>query len=671
MNFIKIKMEKNINNKFLTKNFQSQTKDKFSNNKSPLFSKTYFHNHLIKKPFLNEIKNTIIQNEEDNKKNNLEKSISLLKLFSSKSLIFEPKNGITIPEVHKKGKTCSFRSTKNLYPIKSRKSSSNLSDKNNYLYLTSSLNNSKKSKKLKIFKSLKDLNNIKKVCKKDNKKDNMIDLIHDKEINVCLDLIKSIHVNKRNKENGLNNINNYKSQETDDLIKMIKKFNIDNITNQRIIESQINKNKNLNPKIYPLNSCSLSTTTNYKSNQSKINDMINNITFYKNNKNNYINSIKNHFISPINNNDSIINYIEDNININNNHNSIINNSSTIINKVNESSNLNNNSLSFYINDNIAKKKMIKSTNNNINNKSIKSLGRKISYDPKSDINFQTGFVRSQQKIFENTYEKFYNNKRNPIKVEEFSKRKKEQNVISLPEIEEYKSIIKEIKLHKNKTMKNSKSVYDINKDNNELASKDRLIEELNNMFINQKNIFLHNLKENYGDHVRKAIDIHKEIINKNIQEINKNQRKPNIYVDGYSLLDCTINKKIKDYNYILGNKFHDKNEKEKKAEIFEQISNELQNNIKNNEDKLLHEKERYDQYFIQKLHFNNEKLPEGENLLKDDKLNLRMYKLKVFKGNHTIGSQADNKIDEPKISENDRIYKEFLNFKNDYKNRDY
>jgi hypothetical protein len=183
----------------------------------------------------------IIQNEEDNKKNNLEKSISLLKLFNSKSIIFEPKTRITIPEIHKKGKTCSFRATKNLYPFKGRKSSSNCSVKNNYLYLTSSLNNSKKSKKLKIFKSLNDLSNIKKACKKGNNKDNMIDLIHDKEINVCLDLIKSIHVNKRNKENEFNNINNYKSQETDDLIKMIKKFNIDNINKQRIIESQINK----------------------------------------------------------------------------------------------------------------------------------------------------------------------------------------------------------------------------------------------------------------------------------------------------------------------------------------------------------------------------------------------------------------------------------------------
>jgi hypothetical protein len=398
--------------------------------------------------------------------------------------------------------------------------------------------------------------------------------------------------------------------------------------------------------------------------------MISNITFYKNNNNHYINSIKNNFISPINNNDSIINYIEDNMNINNNHNSIFSNSSTIINKVNENSNSNNNNLSFYINDNFTKKKMIKSINNNINNKSIKSLGRKIAYDPKNDINFQTGFVRSQQKIFENTYEKFYNNKRNPIKVDEFSKRKKEQNVISLPEIEEYKSIIKEIKLHKNRSMKKCNSVYDIKKDNNELAPKDRLIEELNNMFINQKNIFLHNLKENYGDHVRKAIDIHKEIVNRNIQEINKNKRKPNIYVDGYSLLDCTINKKIKDYNYILGNQFHDKNEKEKKAIIFERISNELQNNIKNNEDELLHEKNIYDQHFIQKLHFNNEELAEDENLLKDDKLNLRMRRLKVVKGNHTNCSEADNKIDEPKISENDRIYNEFLSFKNNYKNRD-
>ena len=662
-------MDENKTIKHLTKGIQTQPIDNYYNSRPPLFSKTYFHNHIIKKPLVNSIKNSIIQNEEENSKNNLEKSISLLRLFTNKSILFESKNDKIIPVIHKKGKTCSFRVKNDLYPLKKKKESYNFSNnRNNHFYLTTSLNNLKKKKELKIFKSVNDISKIKKNdCKID--KDNMIDLIHDKEINVCLDLIKSIDINTRNKENGFKTIDNY-SQETNDLIKIIKKFNIDNIANQRIIENQIIQYKNMKPEFNPLNTMSLSmSTTNYKTNNSKINNIINNnITLYKSNINHYKNNSKDPFISLVNSNESTININDDNMN-SNIFNIINKKSSTTVNKINESSIMNNNS-SFNINDKISKKKMIKSFSHNLNKISSKSLGKQFGHNKKGEINFQTGFVNSQQKTYDDPYTKFFNNKRNKIKFEEFKKRKKEKNAISLPEIEEYKNIIKQIKTHKNRGINKSRSVHDFNQDSNEFVAKDRLIEELNNMFLNQKNIFLNNLKENYGENVKKPIDIYKENVNKNIKEINKFKRKINLYVDGYSLLDSTINKKINQYNYILGDKFHDKKEKEKKEKLFNLISDEYEKNIKNNKEELFNAKKKYDQYFVQKLQFNNEKKPQI------DKLNLRMHKFEVVKDKHTIGLHEDiknnnNGNNENNLNNNDKMYNEFISFKNEYKNHDY
>ena len=83
-----------------------------------------------------------------------------------------------------------------------------------------------------------------------------------------------------------------------------------------------------------------------------------------------------------------------------------------------------------------------------------------------------------------------------------------------------------------------------------MVLKDKLVEEINNIYQGQKNTFLNDLKNNFGDNEKMEVDSFKKQINENIKRINKIKRMPNSFVDGYSLFDGTINKKIKEYNYI-------------------------------------------------------------------------------------------------------------------------
>ena len=643
------------NNKFnlLTKRHQTQQLNKIIDNKHSLFSRTYSQKHLLDKPALNEIKDKI-NDSDDNKTNiNFEKSLSLLKLFSNKSNLFESYNSRIIRDNNRKGKTCSFTVKNNLYPIKNKKASFFLSNKKNNFYLTSSLNNSIKNNELKNCNSAKFLN----INEFNN--DNMIDLIHDKEIKVCLDLIKSFPENKRKKNKSLKSINNCKSQETDNLIKMIKNFNIDNITNQRIIENEIKKNYNFKPEINPINTLSMST--NYKTNNMKMNN-----SKFKFNISNYSNNLNSSLISFKNNNDSnILKQMNDS--------NILNkmNDSNTMNKMNDSNIINNNNSSYINNNNLTKTKMIRSINNKMNSINSRNMQTKMKYDQRNEINFHTGFVRKQKKIYDNAYANYFkNHKKDIIKVEEFRKKKKEANKISLPEIEEYKNIIKDIELRNNKTIKKSKSVFN-NKEKNEIVLKDKLIEELNNIYLDQKNLFLNNLKENYGDSKTMGIELYKRIINENIHNINKIKREPHIFVDGYSLLDGTINKKLKQYNYILGNKYHDRNVKEEKAEKFHQISDEFENTIKNNREDLINEKNFYKQLFISSLDFNKDK---NEDMYPEQKIDFSKYKFEVINGNLTMGSDKVFKINNPQAySENnnkeDINYNDYINFKNEYKNK--
>ena len=171
----------------------------------------------------------------------------------------------------------------------------------------------------------------------------------------------------------------------------------------------------------------------------------------------------------------------------------------------------------------------------------------------------------------------------------------------MPEIEEYKSIIKDIENRRKRELRRSQSVLNLNRDKNDFVLKDQLVEKLNNLYNNQKNIFLNSLKDNFGDSEKFKVQSYKKEINENIRRINKIKREPNSFVDGYSLFDGRINKKLKQYNYILGNKFHDKDIKEEKAENYNEICQEFENKIKNYKNEILNEQKIYKQIFIPKI----------------------------------------------------------------------
>ena len=334
-------------------------------------------------------------NFKSDKNENLEKSISLLKLISNKAYLTAPMNFKIIPEIQKKGKTCSFTLKNNIFSLKNKKSNYNISSKTNSFYLISSINKTKK-KKFKNYNSSKDLDGY--------KRDNMIDLIHNKEIKVCLDLIKSFPENGRNKQRRLNLNKDFKSEVTNGLVKSIKFFNIDNINNQRILENQIIKNSDYIPRSLSeyntlKNATLLSISTNYKTKNSPLNDKT------KFNNSNY-NDLNNTSIS-MKNNSNLLKYINDN----------------------KIYNLNNSEE----NKNFLKKQISKIINHNNN------LQKKFDEYKKNEINFVTGFVRSQKNINGDVFTKYLNNKEKfEINIQNYKKKKEESNKLSLPEIQEYK-----------------------------------------------------------------------------------------------------------------------------------------------------------------------------------------------------------------------------------------
>jgi hypothetical protein len=257
-----------------------------------------------------------------------------------------------------------------------------------------------------------------------------------------------------------------------------------------------------------------------------------------------------------------------------------------------------------------KLKMSKSFNSKINSNlnNNDNIYNKLIYDPRNEINFNTGFIKSQKNIYEDVYSKYFKkskiNKKNEIRARRYRQKKEEANKLTLPEIEEFKSIIKEIERQKIRENRRNKSVIFNNK--NDLIVKDQLLEELNSIFKEQKNMFLNSLKCNFGDTEKAREDFRKKEINKNIQNINKIRRAPNVFVDGYSLIDGSINKKLKQYNYILGNKFHDKEQKKEKEIKFNKCVNEFENKINYYKKKLMEEKEIYKQIFKPKIDFSKD-----------------------------------------------------------------
>ena len=503
-------------------------------------------------------KENIKNNTNDDFRNNM----SLIKLLSNKTHFVMDNNFTLFHGDSKRGRTTSFiaddresqtRNNKFYYPFKN-------SRKNFYL---TSFKPSYKIKKMKISNSCQDLNNYNKY--------NVIDLIHEKEIQLCLELIKKYPDIEKNKDRNVN-VRELKTKETSDIIREIKRFNFDNIKDQKTVADQILDNYNylINYENIPLSTLSMST--NYRTNKMPMNSM------YKLN---------------------ISNISTNNVNFN---------SSTI--SKNNSSILNNNSSSN--NKTLLKLKMSKSFNSKINSNlnTNNNIYNKLIYDPRNEINFNTGFIKSQKNIYEDVYSKYFknkkHNKKNEIKARRYRQKKEEANKLTLPEIEEFKSIIKEIEKQKMRENRRNKSVI-FNKDKNDLIVKDQLLEELNSLYKKQKDMFLNSLKSNFGDTEKAREDLRKKEINKNIQNINKIRRAPNVFVDGYSLLDGSINKKLKQYNYILGNKFHDKEQKKEKELKFNQCVNEFENKINYYKKKLMEEKEIYKKIFKPKIDFSKDK----------------------------------------------------------------
>ena len=503
-------------------------------------------------------KDNIKNNTNDDFRNNM----SLIKLLSNKTHFVMDNNFTLFHGDSKRGRTTSFiaddresqtRNNKFYYPFKN-------SRKNFYL---TSFKPSYKIKKMKISNSCQDLNNYNKY--------NVIDLIHEKEIQLCLELIKKYPDIEKNKDRNVN-VKELKTKETSDIIREIKRFNFDNIKDQKTVADQILDNYNylINYENIPLSTLSMST--NYRTNKMPMNSM------YKLN---------------------ISNISTNNVNFN---------SSTI--SKNNSSILNNNSSSN--NKTLLKLKMSKSFNSKINSNlnTNNNIYNKLIYDPRNEINFNTGFIKSQKNIYEDVYSKYFknkkHNKKNEIKARRYRQKKEEANKLTLPEIEEFKSIIKEIEKQKMRENRRNKSVI-FNKDKNDLIVKDQLLEELNRLYKKQKDMFLNSLRTNFGDTEKAREDLRKKEINKNIQNINKIRRAPNVFVDGYSLLDGSINKKLKQYNYILGNKFHDKEQKKEKELKFNQCVNEFENKINYYKKKLMEEKEIYKKIFKPKIDFSKDK----------------------------------------------------------------
>ena len=563
--------------------------------------------------------------------NNFRRSISLVNLLSNKTHFIDTNKFKLMPDIITNGKT-TYMTSKN--------KEINIKNKNNF-YLTSSFNPCFKRKKLNKNNSSQNIYTYNR-----NNVNNIIDLLHEKEIQLCLELIRKMPEKKKNKiKKNYNNIKDLKTEDTDHLIRLIKNFNFDNITDQRIIEDQIldslnyNLKYNFNQDMTPLNTLSRSMSTNYKTN---------NIPF---------NSIYNFNISNITNN---INFNSSSVSKNNNSSTIknINDSNSIINN----NNINKKKLT--LNGRTMRPRMTKSLNTKIHN----HLYTKILYDPRSEINFTTGFILSQKNIYEDIYSKFFkNNKKNDLRVKRYRKKKEEASKISPQEIEEYKSIIKEIENQKNRELRRNKSVLGTNKKTDNVV-KDQLLEELNAIYQNQKNTFLDSLKNNFENSERMQRELHKKEVNKNLQIINRIKRVPNTYVDGYSLFDGNINKKLKQYNYILGNKFHDKEQLKEKEDKFNKCVNEYENKIKKYKNDLLNDKNLYKELFKQKIDFNKD-----ENKDKEDNINYKEenYNFKKINDNINIGFNKNiKKINSKEFSnkniKDDKIYNDYVKFKNEY-----
>jgi len=445
------------------------------------------------------------------------------------------------------------------------------SNKYKNFYLTSTLNSkNKKVNNQNSINSTRDTNP-------------MIDLIHKKETELCLDLIKKIPENVVSAKN-IDENQEANSEEANNLIKIIKNFRFDNIINQKRIEHEIIKDNELkdnninnnfeNSKILNSeiannannNNLSISMSTNLK-----VKSFMDNVNFYQDNQ------------------------VAANKNLNNSSFDLKNNISSII---QNSSNM--------LNVNLVKS----ASTNNISN--IKPLNVDINSPlnnnnfSKNEINFHTGFVRTQKNIYNDALKSL--RRKNFLKAKNAKKSKKEKDKLLLPEIEEFKSIINEIQNRKRKNQKKNQVLKEDKKDLSELDLKDKLIEELKDIYKDQKNTFITYLQKNLDreeDEIK--YDPVKVEINNNISVINKIKRKQNYFVDGYSIVN-KVNERLGEYNYILGDKFYDRDQKKEKAEKFYKSIEKFENKLKKYRKELEKEHKIYKKISEQEIDFKKDKI---------------------------------------------------------------
>lgn len=438
-------------------------------------------------------------------------------------------------------------------------------------YLTSTLNSkNKKINNQNSINSTRDTNP-------------MIDLIHKKETKLCLDLIRKIPENVVNAKN-IDENQEENSGEANNLIKIIKNFRFDNIINQKRIEHEILKDNELKDN---------NINNNFENSKILNSDIANNA-----NNNNLSISISTNLK---------VKSFMDNVNFNQDNQSAANknfNNSSFDLKNNISSIIQNSSNQFNVN-------LVKSAStNNISN--IKPLNVDINSPfnnnnfSKNEINFHTGFVRTQKNIYSDALKSL--RRKNFLKAKNAQKSKKEKEKLLLPEIEEFKSIINEIQNRKRKNLKKNQILKEDKKDLSEFDLKDKLIEELKDIYKNQKNTFISYLQKNLDreeDEIK--YDPLKVEINNNISVINKIKRKQNYFIDGYSIVN-KVNERLGEYNYILGDKFYDRSQKKEKAEKFYKSIEKFENKLKKYRKELEKEHNIYKKISKQEIDFKKDKI---------------------------------------------------------------
>ena len=225
---------------------------------------------------------------------------------------------------------------------------------------------------------------------------------------------------------------------------------------------------------------------------------------------------------------------------------------------------------------------------------------------KNEINFHTGFVRTQKNIYSDALKSL--RRKNFLKAKNAQKSKKEKEKLLLPEIEEFKSIINEIQNRKRKNLKKNQILKEDKKDLSEFDLRDKLIEELKDIYKNQKNTFISYLQKNLDreeDEIK--YDPLKVEINNNISVINKIKRKQNYFIDGYSIVN-KINERLGEYNYILGDKFYDRSQKKQKAEKFYKSIEKFENKLKKYRKELEKEHNIYKKISKQEIDFKKDKI---------------------------------------------------------------